>query len=106
MANNKITLEEKNGVLQVTGRLCGYLPDILRFTESSIQAIMEETYNAATVREPKPEFGRETVGVFCVIRVMKNAFDEFIEGHADAFEAATDLNIDFEKMLEKEKEAL
>lgn len=107
MANNKITLEEKKGDgLQVTGVLCGYLPGILQFTEASIQAIMEETYNAATAQEPKPEFDREAVGVFCAIRVMKNAFNEFVEDHIRAFDAATELDNDFEKMLEKEKGAM
>lgn len=106
MANNKITLEEKDGGLMVTGQLCGRLPGILEFTEASIQAIMEEVYRAATVQEPKPEFDRETVGVFCAIRVMKNAFNDFVEDHIRAFDAAAEMDIDFEKMLEKEKEAL
>lgn len=106
MANNKITLEEKDGGLMVTGQLCGRLPGILEFTEASIKAIMDEVYRAAVVNDPKPGLDRETVGVFCTIRVMKNAFNEFVEDHIRAFDAATELDNDFEKMLEKEKEAL
>lgn len=106
MANNKITLEEKDGGLMVTGQLCGYLPGILQFTEASIQSIMAEVYNAAAAQDPKPGLDRETVGVFCAIRVMKNAFNDFVEDHIRAFDAAAEMDIDFEKMLEKEKEAL